>query len=437
MLAAAAAADFTPEPGPVLQGHGGAPPSHRVLHPLEVRSIVFADGDERVAVCTADVVGVSADLTRRVRGRAAEACGVPGDHLMIAASHTHCAPPAIRCLGMVPDAAFMAALEQAMVASLVEAASRLEPVTLGLGCGSASFNINRRRPQPPNEGGAVVGGPHPGGLVDRRARVLRVDRADGSPLAVLFHYSCHPVTKTGMQGIISADYPGVARAQIERALGGHALFMPGCFGDVRPAVLNPETGGFGDATDEQLLAFGRELGGGVVKAAGYTRTAPSGGLSAAVTPLEVEYGDVMPAEEMRRMAAAEGAGSPVADVGARWAKRVMGLLERNEVPVSVTGEVQALRIGPLVCIAVSGEVVQAIGHAIEKTAAPAVGADDVWAMGYANDMIGYLVTERQKLEGGYEPRAYVHFEHPAPFRDEHQVILETVGKLLPRVSAST
>jgi hypothetical protein len=45
-------------------------------------------------------------------------------------------------------------------------------------------------------------------------------------------------------------------------------------------------------------------------------------------------------------------------------------------------------------------------------------------------MLGYLVTERQKAEGGYEPNAYPFFDRPAPFADEESRIEHLAAKLL-------
>lgn len=430
MFAATGAADFTPDPGHVLQGHAGSPPSHRVLHPLQARAIVFAEGESRVGICTVDVIGLMSDVTARVRRRVTEVCGLPGTHLLLAASHTHCAPAAINCLGMVPDPAFLAAQEEAMVASVTEAVSRLEPVTLGLGCGSATFNINRRLPSSPDAAAGQPGGPHPGGVVDRRARLLRVDREDGSPLAVLFNFSCHPVTKTGMSGAISSDYPGVARARIEEALDCHALFLPGSFGNVRPAVLHPDAGGFADASDEQLLTFGTELGDTVVTATGYTRTRAFGKLAAALMPLELSYAGLPSRDELQRIAAEDASDLRV---GRAWAERLLGQLDCDALPSSTVSEMQALRIGPLLCVAIPGESVQEIGYEIEKRLVRRGDVDDIWAMGYCNDMLGYLMTERHKLERGYEPQAYRHFERPAPFQNEYQVVVEKAEEVAKMV----
>lgn len=411
MFAATAAADITPAPGHVLQGHGGADPSHAVLYPLEVRSIVFADGSEKAAVATVDVIGITLELTNRIRATVQRQTGIPADSILIAASHTHCAPATLGCLGMTPDPKWMKSVEDALVRTLVDAAGKLEPVNLGLGCGWAAFNINRR-PKPGTHDMSV----NYAFLCDRRVRFLRVDRRDGSPLAVLFHYSCHPTAKGGREGLISPDYPGVARRIIEQRMKCHALYMPGCFGNIRPNILQPN-GAFASATRDQLDDVGMQLARGVCDAADYVRGAPANDVSGRTIEVEVPYGEPMAIEELHRRVNDGTVGWP-AEAANKWARKVLQLIDDRAMPKSEASQMQKLNIGPLTIITVPGEAVQEIGHAIERELIGRTGARDVWAMGYSNDMLGYLCTEEQHTAGGYEPNAYPYFERPAPFHNE-------------------
>jgi hypothetical protein len=82
---------------------------------------------------------------------------------------------------------------------------------------------------PPDEEVAAVG------PIDPDIGVLRLDRADGSPLAVVYTFACHPI-----QGVPSggntADITGFASRAIEDNLpqGAVALFVQGCAGDINP-----------------------------------------------------------------------------------------------------------------------------------------------------------------------------------------------------------
>ncbi len=98
--------------------------------------------------------------------------------------------------------------------------------------------------------------------------MIRVDDLDGNPIATLFRYSAHPVTVGSRSQVASADYPGPAREVLERNLGGLALFLQGCGGNVNPRV------GIGYEIDcrDTKNRVGLELGGEALKIAAGIRT---------------------------------------------------------------------------------------------------------------------------------------------------------------------
>jgi hypothetical protein len=82
------------------------------------------------------------------------------------------------------------------------------------------------------------------GPVDPEIGLLRLDRSDGTPLAVLYNFACHPIHGVPSGGN-TADFPGFASRVIEENLGSDvmAFFIQGCAGDINPlnykGVLNP------------------------------------------------------------------------------------------------------------------------------------------------------------------------------------------------------
>ena len=72
--------------------------------------------------------------------------------------------------------------------------------------------------------------------VDPTVSVMRIDAADGRPIAVLVNYACHPVVFGSDNRQYSADYPGVMARTVERELGGQplAMFLQGGDGDINP-----------------------------------------------------------------------------------------------------------------------------------------------------------------------------------------------------------
>lgn len=70
--------------------------------------------------------------------------------------------------------------------------------------------------------------------VDPLVAVLRIDRVDGEPLAILVNYAAHPVTFGNDALRYSADFPGVICKVVEQAFAGKplAFFVQGAAGDI-------------------------------------------------------------------------------------------------------------------------------------------------------------------------------------------------------------
>ena len=82
------------------------------------------------------------------------------------------------------------------------------------------------------------------GLIDAEIGIIKLERQDGKPFAVVYHFSCHPIQGVPNGGN-TADLSGFASTAIETSLGGSvvALFIQGCAADINPisykSVENP------------------------------------------------------------------------------------------------------------------------------------------------------------------------------------------------------
>jgi hypothetical protein len=372
-----------------------------------------------LVLVTADLISVPLDLTRRVRKTISDRHGIEAKNILIAASHTHCGPATLPSIGLVPRPKILKQIEEAFVSSADRAVGELEPVTLGVGASAAHFNVNRR-PFPGQTGMAA----NDAGVIDRRVRVLKVDRTSGSPLALLFHYSCHPTTKNGSDGLISPDYPGLARARIERTLGCRAAFLPGCFGNIRPRILDAD-GNFVSATPERLAAVGDQLADAVISASHFTRTETDDQLTAAEAEVFFPYGQMLPVEEIERIS-----GAVDQPLRADWARRHLEMARQGMPTKGEASIMQAMRVGPIALVAIPGEPAQEFGYEIERLTTGR--SADVWPVGYANDQLGYLCTPRMYTEGGYEPTAYIVYDRPAPYRDEEEIVVKRAMELISK-----
>jgi hypothetical protein len=123
--------------------------------------------------------------------------------------------------------------------------------------------------------GICLFAPNPDGVRDDEVTVLVFrDAREGTILAVLFHFTCHPTVMGDY--CITADYPGAARRVIERAFNGAAAgFLPGCFGDIRPNCTFIGGTKFRRGQPEDVALFGEALGNEVVRVAQEATDPPS------------------------------------------------------------------------------------------------------------------------------------------------------------------
>ncbi len=233
--------DITPPAGEQMWGYEDRrQPAKGTLDPLYARALVLDAGPEnaprRLALVTLDL-GRSfgpASLAR-LREAAKRSSGI--SCLLVAASHTHSAPVIRDEYRAAPPAWEAAALDK-IGRAIAGAAAGLQPARLGVGTGAVYIGHNRLRVNADGTVSWFERNPTriPTAPVDPTVTVLRIDRADGTPLAVLTNYACHPVVFGSDNLRYSADYPGVMNRVVEQEVGSPAqsFFLQGAPGDINP-----------------------------------------------------------------------------------------------------------------------------------------------------------------------------------------------------------
>jgi len=210
-----------------------------VIDPLYAKVLLLDDGKKQVAIIAMDVLAIggigdlSDDFLDALRGRIEKELHIPASHVLVNASHTH-PPGKILC-----D-------EEEVIKSTFdavnEALQNLIPVKIGSGAGyedrisinrtltlksGKHWTIRHANPCPPDE--EVVGV----GPLDPEIGIIRVDRLDGTPLALVYNFAIH-LLFPNPQSSVSAMIPGVASGIIEEHLGNGALafFLQGAAGDI-------------------------------------------------------------------------------------------------------------------------------------------------------------------------------------------------------------
>ena len=440
LRAGAARLDITPRTPIDLVGYSRrCDPAPGVRHRLTAGALALDDGQTRLAIIALDILALRPAQADELRKKVAEAIGTGPDCVMLNVSHTHGGPQSHR--GGVKiggdqrglsanELDFIDSLPERIVAVAEEAAGRLEPARAGAGSGRLELGVNRR--ERASDGRTILGW-NPDKDWDREVGVLRLDRPDGTPLAVVVNFACHPVVVGPEDPAINADFPGPMRDAVEdfyQESGAMALFLQGAGGDVLPLE------GFFDHPGPED-AFGKRLALEAIHAAADIETHPT-------TVEKTGYGSVTPISLYRRRRAPDpprqrlaAAGREVmlplkkvpaiADVeeeldGYRaalgeaeeagwgrerlnpleyhvnWAEEALRQLKDGWEAPAVPAYIQAFRIGDIGVAAVPGEVFSGIARQI-KSRSPA--AATLFA-GYANGVLSYLPTADEYPYGGYE-----------------------------------
>ncbi len=232
LKAGAAKVDIAAEGGPIND-------------PPYVKALVLDDGSTKAVIITVDAVAVAEigsiknDYIPKVREQLKKDLGIEGVNVLLNASHCHAR--------LCPDVA------ERTVKAVKMAMENMESVLIGSGSGSENRVMENRRIKlkdgttadvrhayalPPDEEIAAIG------PVDPEIGLLRLDRKDGTTLAVVYNFAMHPIQGVP-SGANTADVTGFASTVIEDNLseGTIALFLQGCGGDINPveykAVSSP------------------------------------------------------------------------------------------------------------------------------------------------------------------------------------------------------
>ena len=246
--------DITPKDSQMLLGYQ-ARKSTGVHDHIYHRIIVLDDGTTRFFLISSDLCEFSPSQYDRVAAQLKKQLGISPLNLWWTTTHTHSAPelgpPGLEEIFLGDrykhefDADYQALVERTIMEGIKEGLKKLSPARLGIGWGFSQANINRRAID--IDGKASLG-LNPDGPVDRRIGLLRLDNADGTPLALIANYPIHGTVLSGDNLEISGDAPGIVSEYVEQKIGVPLVFINGALGNLAPIYSvypNPQSGHLG------------------------------------------------------------------------------------------------------------------------------------------------------------------------------------------------
>jgi putative membrane-bound dehydrogenase-like protein len=377
---------------------------------LFVRSFVLDDGQRVLALSVVDTCMMPQALIDEAKQLVAKRCGIPTEHLLVSATHTHSAPAAMGCLGTRLDVEYAAGLPEQIAASIEAAYQRRAPARIGWAAIDDWRHTHNRRwirhpdrlivdpfgqatgrahMHPGHESPDVIG---PSGPVDPELSLIGLQLLDGTPLGVIANYGQHYYGAPA----ISADYFGIFAKYI-----ADYLAQPGDGNGPFVCAMSQGTSGDLATMDYGAPARSRDM---AAYAAGVAQFAEQAlqtivyhdhvTLAAVEKRLPLRYRVPDP----ERLAWAESVAAGIEDDLPRslpevYAREALILHERQATELKL----QALRIGDLTIAALPNEVYALTGLKLKARAPTGLHFN----IELANGAEGYIPPPEQHELGGY------------------------------------
>lgn len=187
---------------------------------LYARCVAFSIGSRPLVICGLDLIGVFLDDVKRVRAK------VEGADVIVAALHDHEGPDT---MGQWGPSEGQSGINEAYAAFFIERTAEAAKEALAA---MRPARIRLAKVKTP-ELDTFVADSRPPVVHDAEIVTLRAETPDGAPIATLLNWANHPETLGSKNTLLTADYSGYLCAELERRLGGTAVFVNGAVGGMQ------------------------------------------------------------------------------------------------------------------------------------------------------------------------------------------------------------
>jgi hypothetical protein len=408
--AGVAVADITPPIGYRMCGYFNERLSTGILNPLHAKALVLRQGDTQVALVLCDIIGISADVSKRARRRVQQETGIPPENILLAGTHSHTGPlyfdalrdylheKAVAQQGKDPCEArdYPSELVTGIVKAVKEADAKVRPVQAEAGVAQQQgLSFNRRFHM---KDGTVRFNPgllnpdivRPAGPIDPGVGVIFFREANGrDTFASLVNFALHLDTTGGT--FYAADYPYFIEQNLREKFGQDftLLFGTGTCGDINHF----------DVTTKEIRkpeVIGATLAGTVAAAQPKAIAKPSLAVKRAV--VEVPMQKFTAAEIAQAKKDMDKIGT--ADMSFLDQVRTYKIVDiQSRRGATMPLEVQVFRLSDEVAVVgLPGEVFVEHGLAIKKASPFPV----TLVIELCQDDVAYVPTKKAFAEGSYE-----------------------------------
>jgi hypothetical protein len=394
---------------------------------LYATSIVFSQGETRVCLITADLIGFKADFSKDVQARIAKATGIKKNNILLCASHTHRGPNIVYQLAKSNNIRYIEELKVKLVELAVKTVGKLCYVSVGSAVGKAAIGINRRLPV----NGKIEFAPNPDGVYDKDVMIVAI-KSGGKLQGLITSHACHATAE--IDSVISADYPGQVRDLLHKEYGAKPIisFLAGCCGDVRPNGTYKKEGWNLPITEQQIQGYSQSVINEVKNIVEDKNPVLNFVHAKLELPFDKERISLSQFEtiysETSKLIRNEATAANII----RALKSLQKSIKLKKAGVDIrpkSMDVAMLQVGKIVFVFLPGEVFTEIGLQI-KALDPSL---TIIPVTFYNNRCPYICTAKACVEGGVEPMSFSWFGHEFPFAWSascENIILEKIASML-------
>jgi hypothetical protein len=410
--AGAARSVITPGLGTHIEGYFFDRTAKDIYDDLYAKALVLESADQSLAVVACDVCAVTREIVAKARDRARELTGIPEDHILIAATHTHYGPSLHSSERLPANQDYVDWLPDRIGDSVKLAQNRLKPAMVGTASGACTEEAHNRRYR--MKDGSVRTNPgvmnpdivEPAGPIDPEVGVLAILDESRDPICVLANYALHYVGGpylTEIDDTLSADYFGAFDRAIQRVAGAKlvGMILNGCCGDINNTdVFNP-------TPEIPHLFYDTERVGDVIAGEAFKawRTIEAYDASPALGVTRELFAFRRPEVTEEQLAAARARLDRATREEAESASSgdpeyllAHSTVAMAKAPLERKAEMQAFRIGQTGLVGLPGEVFVELGLDLKRRSP----FERTLVAELANDCIGYIPTDAARTEPSYE-----------------------------------
>jgi hypothetical protein len=371
-----------------LAGYQGGRYATGAHDDLWITALAMSRGSEPILFITVDLIGYLCDEVAQTKAMIAKELKIPFPRIFIFSTHDHSGPDAIGLWGpdgqTGKDQDYLNALRFKILACAKEALSARKPARAIFGKVSYGNPIEDSRPPK---------------VINPLLLTMQLQGEDGKAIATLVNYAMHAEVLDGGNPLVTSDYPGVLREELEKRYGGVGMFIPADIGGMQsPFVL------FHNFWSRKRVG------------------------KAIAEKVAESLSDKKPVDVTTFRAAVQNIALPIKNP--RYAKAIESgqfgqskdFLKKEGGFYHLPSDVALIQIGYAQFLTVPGEAFPEVGNVLRSKMSP----EYPFVLGLANNEIGYIVPDSEWHDDGYE-------ENMSLGRGTDQLLIQAISDLISRL----